>query len=117
MSDNLRGEDNHRRQAAERCQAYAALYGKHVIPDELLPLLNNGLDALEHFVAEADQAAFDADPDASRARVLSSLTEVLRKNLLMVDEHSTATSFFTFREHFDRLLLFTLLGAGKHIIK
>ena len=113
----VRGDGRDRRQAAESYQAYAALYGKHVIPDELLPLLNNGLDVLEHFVAEADQAAFDADPAASRAKVLSSLTDLLRKNLLMVDEHPTATRFFTFREHFDRLLLFTLLGAGKHVIK
>ena len=96
----------------EKWQRVAELYGAGVIPQRLLSCLNNGLDCWTHTLA----SAAPAPDDAARAGVRGVLLEILRRRLLVVDEHPTLSRFFTFLTHVQALLLLSFLGIASDML-
>ena len=92
--------------SANKWAGLRTLYGEDALPEKLLNLLNAGCD---RWVSRG--AAKDSDG------IRAELLEVLRKYLLVVDEHPTLTRMFTFRVLVDRCLLFSFLGIVKDVVK
>ena len=108
-----------REAAASVWQRKSSLYREGVFPDGLLQLLNGGLSEWSHLPPAAAAApgspfaAATAPGGWSLPAVRRRLLELLRRRLLVADEHPTLSRFFTFREHVDGLLLIVFLGIGK----
>ena len=89
----------------------------------LLSCLNCGLDVWVHHLSASSCAggveAADAQTalDSASQLVRSKLGDILRKRLLVVDEHPTLTRMFTFAQHFDGLLLWHILGLEPQILQ
>ena len=96
----------------EKWARMAQLYGEDAIPERLLQCLNNGLDSWTHTVSAP--APGEAAVPAPSVRAL--LLEVLRRRLLVADEHPTLTRFFTFRLHIQALLLLSFLGIAPDVL-
>ena len=98
---NLRVLSSDQARPGERAKAelLAKLYGNHVLPEDLMDILNNGL-CLEHVVPAG------VDPDSVREDVLAKLLRIITKHLLTVDSHPTLTRMWTFGESVDRFLMY-----------
>jgi len=83
------------------------LYGEDVLPQSLLCVLNAGLDSWGTCAQEGRTLA------ASR----ESLFQLLRRRILVVDEHPTLTRMFTFAGHVHTLLLLELLGLSDEVFQ
>jgi len=99
--------------AAQAADDLQAVYGKEVVPDEVLRVLNNGFDNLEHCVPPGKVAECEADPVAYKQRQVEALYACLRARLLVISEHPTHTRMFSFKRHMDALLLLTFLEGTK----
>ena len=96
------------REQRAKVVALRELYTAHVVPDKMLALWNNGL-GLSHEVGPGE------DPEQVKPRVVKGFSEFITQNLLHVDEHPTATRFFTFRGIVDRMLTMLLIGMPSHV--
>ena len=104
-------------------QHLESLYGKGVFLEGLLSCLNCGLDVWVHhhsassFAGGVEAADAQTALDSASQLVRSKLGDILRKRLLVVDEHPTLTRMFTFAQHFDGLLLWHFLGLDPQILQ
>ena len=91
--------------------------GPSVFPEGLLDVLNGGLGHWTH-APEFDSAA-EAPESAAAALALaqSRLLEVLRRRLLVVDEHPTLSRMFTFQPSVDAFLLISFLDCFADLVK
>jgi hypothetical protein len=90
------------------------LYGESALPRQLLDFLNCGLDAWEHCVPDG------VAPEWAERRceeVRDGALELLRRRLLVVDEHPTPTRMFTFSVHVEGFLLMDFLHIGPSLVK
>ena len=92
-------------------KALQRLYTKHVVPDRMLALWNNGLGDLRHRLEPG------LDPDEERPRVVSDFVQWIVKHLLHVDSHPTLSRFFTFRGCVDRMLTMSFIDMPKNAFK
>ena len=98
----------------QRWERLSRLYGPSVIPEQLLFLLDRGLDSWTHSVP----AGLLPDQEIERLEeVRDGLYELLRKRLLCVDEHPTLSRMFTFTTHLEAFLLMHLLGCVPGLVK
>ena len=93
-------------------QKLQELYTKHVIPDTMVELWNNGAGHLSHKLPP------DVEASASRSRLVSRFTTFIVKYLLTPDEHPTLTRFFTFRKVIDAMLTMDIIaGLPQNLLK
>ena len=92
-------------------QKLQELYTKHVIPDTMVELWNNGAGHLSHKLPP------DVKASASRSRLVSRFTTFIVKYLLTPDEHPTLTRFFTFRKVIDAMLTMDIIGLPQSLLK
>jgi len=97
--------------AAARARDLQRLYLARVLPDEVLAILNHGLEQLEHEVPAGAMAAANSDPEGYRIGQVGALVASLGRRLLNVSESPTTTRFFTFRVHIESALLLVLLDC------
>ena len=107
-------------QRAEMWSGLATLYGEGVIPQMLLACLNSGLDSWTHSLPAAPapvaaRAPGAGEEDSQQHAVRNALAEILRRRLLVVDEHPTMTRFFTFKGHVEAMLLLHFLGIAPSV--
>jgi len=87
----------------------AELYGAGVIPPGLLDSMSGGLGAWAHFVPPGAEEELDE----AKCKAL----EILRRRLLVCDEHPTLTRMFTFAPHVEGFLLLHFLGCVEDLVK
>ena len=88
------------------------LYTKHVLPNAMLALWNNGhRNGLCH-VVQADQ-----DPATERPRVVANFVKWIVTNLLRVGSSPTLSRFFTFRDCIDNMHTMMLIGLPQHVLQ
>lgn len=95
----------------QHVETLQALYGKEVLPEELLHFYNVTLKAPLYC---PDAAAVAADPD-QEVVWRGDLYRVLEKLVLRVEEHPVVTRFWTFAECVRTLLLFHLFSLPPSI--
>jgi len=83
------------------------LYSEHVIPDDMLRLLNGNIIELKHHV-QGDQNPIDLRPG-----LVGFISQRLVRFLLSPDSHPTLSRFFTFRGCIDRMLTMSLLDMPR----
>jgi len=107
---------------AVRWQGLETLYGAGVFPPGLLECLNCGVDSWTHCLDSHSAACAPAASRESAQRVgleraQARLFDILRKRILVVDEHPTLSRMFTFHPHVECLLLLVFLGCLPDIVK
>ena len=101
--------------------ALRQLYGDGVFPPGLLECLDGGLNDWSHCLtarrAPGPGAAATAPAIRTLAEAKAVLLEILRKRILVVDEHPTLTRMFTFTPHIECFLLLSFLGCVGKLVK
>ena len=95
----------------QKWEGLAQMYGPSVFPPGLLDVLNGGLGSWSTH-SESESAA-EAPVGLAQSRLL----ELLRRRLLVVDEHPTLSRMFTFQPHVDALLLMLFLDCFDDLVK
>ena len=103
-----------RQRQRDRWVGMQSLYGDGVFPPGLLDALNGGVGEWVHCLSPG--LAADANADRLLG-VRSSLLEILRRRILVVDEHPTLTRMWTFQTHVDCFLLLHFLGCEGALVK
>ena len=103
-----------RQRQQDRWLGMRSLYGDGVFPPGLLDALNGGVGEWVHCLSPGSAANAPAD---RLFGVRSSLLEILRRRILVVDEHPTLTRMWTFQTHVDCFLLLHFLGCEGALVK
>ena len=93
------------------------LYGPGVFPPTLLHFLKCGLGEWSHCLEWSASAASAPDPARRMEDIRDGLLQLLRKRLLVVDEHPTLSRMFTFVKHLQCLLLMHFMGSFDILVK
>ena len=121
-------------ESAAKWASMAELYGESVAPPKLDHCLNNGLGSWSQSLSVIALGAADAAPVFARGAVVAAPApgsalepesrraargahvEVLRRRLLLVDEHRTLSRLFAFKDHMDCSLLLDFLGVASDVL-
>ena len=101
----------------EKWRKLEQLYGPGVFPPRLLEFLNCGLGEWSRCLERSASAAFAPDEDRRMEDIRDGLLQLLRKRLLVVDEHPTLSRMFTFVKHLQCLLLMHFMGCFDIMVK
>ena len=93
----------------ELWQRKAQLYGDSVFPPGLLDLLNGGVACWGHHLAPGEG-------ETELLTAQEALLQLLRRRILVVDEHPTLTRMWTFTSHVDGLLLLHFLNCSEELL-
>ena len=103
-----------RQENREKWLGMQSLYGEGVFPPGLLDALNGGVGDWVHCLSPGPAADAPAD---RLLGVQTSLREILRRRILVVDEQPTLSRMWTFQNHVACFLLLHFLGCIGALVK